>query len=181
MIPDAAAAALARLNGLGATEAERELLDCCGARRWARRMSASRPFANREEIAAACERAFEELEAGDWLEAFAAHPRIGEAAETGRQSGRGERWSEAEQSAARLGGADDAAGAAVRVELAEGNRRYERRFGYTYVVCASGRSADEMLALLERRLDHEPAFELSVATDEQRRITQLRLERMLRG
>ena len=172
----AGSAALARLNGLAPADAERELLDCCGARRWTRRMAASRPFASATEAAAAAERAFDELEAGDWLEAFAAHPRIGGAAADGGQSARGERWSEREQAAARRSGSENGE---LRTALAAGNERYERRFGYTYVVCASGRTAPEMLVLLEERLAHDPAFELGVAAAEQRRITQLRLERML--
>ena len=126
-----------------------------------------------------CERVYESrLSISIAWKLFAAHPRIGGGPDTGAQSARGERWSELEQADAALEPRRDDA---LRAELSEGNRRYERRFGFTYVVCATGRSAAEMLALLRSRLGNEPALELGVAAAEQRRITRLRLERMLLG
>lgn len=166
------AARLARWNALPAEAAERELADACAARRWVEAVAVGRPFDSLDSLRAAAERAFDSLAPADWLEALAAHPRIGERADAGRQSARGERLSAGEQ--AGVAGAP----AAVAEALAQGNRRYEARFGHTYVVCASGRSAEEMLALLERRLANDPAAELAVAAREQRRITRLRLERM---
>lgn len=167
-----AGARLARWNALPAEAAERELADACAARRWVVAVAAERPFDSFDSLVAAAERAFDCLAPEDWLEALAAHPRIGERADAGRQSARGERFSAGEQA-----GAADAP-AAVATALAAGNWRYEARFGHTYVVCASGRSGEEMLALLERRLANEPAAELVVAAEEQRRITRLRLERL---
>ncbi|HLF55918.1 MAG TPA: 2-oxo-4-hydroxy-4-carboxy-5-ureidoimidazoline decarboxylase [Thermoanaerobaculia bacterium] len=165
-------AALARFNALPPEAAERELLDCCGAWRWARRLAAARPYAGAGELAETAERAFAELEPLDWMEAFAAHPRIGDAARAGAQSARGESWSAGEQAGVR--GADES----LRAALAAGNRDYEAKFGYTFIVCATGRSGEEMLAELERRLGHEPERELETAAAEQRRITQLRLGRL---
>jgi OHCU decarboxylase len=164
---------IARLDALPPAEAERELLDCCGAPAWARRMAAARPFGDRESLRVAAAAAFDALEPADWLAALEAHPRIGGSPESGRQSGRAEGWSGDEQARA-AGGA-----AGVREALARGNRRYEERFGHRYVVCASGRSAEELLSLLERRLGNDPEAELAVAAAEQRRITALRLERLL--
>jgi OHCU decarboxylase len=167
------AAGVARLDALPAEAAERELLDCCGSRAWARRMVAARPFADRPGLEGAAERAFAALRRADWLEALAAHPRIGAAPASGRQSERAATWSAGEQAKA------GAAERAMRTALARGNRRYEERFGHRYVVCAAGRSAEELLALLEARLAHEPEAELAVAAGEQRRITALRLARLL--
>ncbi len=168
-------ARLSYLNAAGAGEAERQLLDCCGSRAWARAVAAGRPFASSDNLHAAAQRAFDELVAADWEEAFAAHPRIGERASSGHQSERGERWSGLEQSS--LQKAENA----LREALAAGNRRYEARFGRRYVVRASGRGAAELLALLEHRLTLDSASELRSAAAEQREITELRIDKMLEG
>jgi OHCU decarboxylase len=167
--------ALERLNRLPAADAAERLRDGCAAWRWASSVAAARPFASRDELLAAAERAFDGLNSDDWLEAFASHPRIGEAAAASHQSGRGKGWSAAEQQGSSGASAD------VRAALAEGNRRYAERFGFTYIVCATGKSAEEMLALLEARLGNELAQELRVAAEEQRKITRLRLDKMLAG
>jgi 5-hydroxyisourate hydrolase / 2-oxo-4-hydroxy-4-carboxy-5-ureidoimidazoline decarboxylase len=105
------------------------------------------------------------LDRADWLEAFAAHPKIGGDAAKG--------WSAAEQAGAASASRD------VLARLAEANREYEARFGYIFIVCATGRSAEEMLQRLEGRLDNDPLIELRVAADEQRKITRLRLAKLL--
>jgi 2-oxo-4-hydroxy-4-carboxy-5-ureidoimidazoline decarboxylase len=160
--------ALARLNAAAPAARERELLDLCGSRRWARRVSELAPFADRAALAAAAERAFDGLGEEDWLEALAAHPRLGERS-SGAQSARGDRWSAGEQ--AGVGGAEEAFAAA--------NRRYETRFGRAFVARAAGRDAGELLGLLEERLGLEPPVELARAAAEQRQITGLRIDRML--
>src|SRR5204863_7888972 len=119
------------------------------------------------------------LASDDWLEAFVAHPRIGESLTAGRAGGAGGAgrdgdWSAQEQASARV--ADDDA---VREALAKRQRDYEARFGYIFIVCATGRSAAEMLAALERRLPNAPADELRMASEEQRKITHLRIEKLL--
>jgi 2-oxo-4-hydroxy-4-carboxy-5-ureidoimidazoline decarboxylase len=111
------------------------------------------------------------LEREDWLEAFSHHPQIGEKAATGSASAR--QWAAGEQSGAR------SATETVKSKLAEGNRAYYDKFGYIYIVCASGKSAEEMLALLEQRYQNDPARELPVAAEQQRQITRLRLEKLL--
>lgn len=163
---------LEHLNALPAAEAEAELLSCCGSREWARRVAARRPFASTSEVQEEAERAWWGLGREDWLEAFRAHPRIGER-KGGAQPERGARWSAQEQ--AGVGGAADP----VRAALAEGNRAYEERFGHIYVVCATGKSAEEMLALLRARLANDPDTELRTAAGEQMKITHLRLEKLL--
>ena len=128
-------------------------------------MLAARPFVSRDDLMDRSDRIWRSLQRTDWLEAFAAHPRIGSRAANG--------WAAGEQAAAR--GADDS----VLTRLAARNREYEARFGHIFIVCASGKSAGEMLALLEARLDNEPDAELSIAAEEQRKITRLRLDKLL--
>jgi OHCU decarboxylase len=128
-------------------------------------MLAARPFVSRDDLMDRSDRIWRSLQRTDWLEAFAAHPRIGSRAANG--------WAAGEQAGAR--GADES----VLTRLAARNREYEARFGHIFIVCASGKSADEMLALLEARLENEPDAELSIAADEQRKITRLRLDKLL--
>ncbi len=159
--------------------AEHVLLACCGARRWARAMVERRPFSSRDALLAAADDVWRDTGPDDWREAFAAHPRIGERApatagvadDPARTRSAG--WSAGEQ--------EGAAGAAAetRERLAAGNRAYETRFGYIFIVCATGRSAEEMLAMLESRMENAPDEELRVAAEEQRKITRLRLEKSI--
>lgn len=164
---------LARLNRLAPAEAERELLTCCGSRRWAARMAAARQFATLDDALARADAVWWDLEPADWLEAFRAHPRIGERKAEAGQTEREAGWSRGEQA-----GVDSAADATRRA-LAEGNAEYERRFGHIYIVCATGLTADEMLSRLRRRLQNDPDTEIRVAAEEQRKITDLRLRKML--
>ena len=166
---------LARLNSSGAAEAETELLKCCGSARWAHALVARRPFGGAPEVFAAADEVWWSLSERDWLEAFAAHPRIGggRARAEGAQHAQAAGWSEEEQSGAR-----DAAQATLD-ELAAANRAYEARFGYIFIVCATGKTADEMLALLRARLANEADRELRTAAAEQSKITRLRLEKLL--
>jgi 2-oxo-4-hydroxy-4-carboxy-5-ureidoimidazoline decarboxylase len=176
-------------------------LRCCGSTRWARLMAGKRPFASLARVADAADRVCTSLRKEDWLEAFAAHPRIGERGTeaaapeampsgltpgvsestrwgpgAGREKtaipGTGD-WSLAEQAGVGSAGSD------VRERLAAANREYEARFGYIFIVCATGKSAEEMLALLERRMTHSPVDELAVAAEEQGDTTGLRLEKVL--
>ena len=183
---------LADLNTLSDDEAVREFLRCCGSARWARAMAAARPFASRSTVDTAADTIFDTLASADWLEAFAAHPRIGEssrprarstgeAGEAGKagragQAGRttaADNWSAQEQAGA--SGATDV----VRERLAARQRDYEARFGYIFIICATGRGAAEMLGSLEQRISNAPGAELRVAASEQRKITHLRIEKLL--
>jgi allantoicase len=162
------------LNALPAGQAEAELLACCGSREWARQVVAARPWPGWEELGAAADRVWAGLGRDDWLQAFAAHPRIGERAPATAAPDRGTGWSGREQAGVA------AADAAVLAGLAEGNRDYEARFGHVFLVCASGRGAGELLDELRRRLGNDPATELRVAAEEQRKITRLRLDKLVR-
>ena len=170
-MPDAA---IARLNAVPQEEAERLLLECCGSTNWARRMAAQRPFQDRSELLDAAGRIWRELGREDWLEAFSGHPKIGQKAAARRGSEQARRWSEQEQ-AGTAGARED-----VRAALAEANHAYEARFGYIFIVCATGKTTEEMLALLQNRLQNDPSSELRIAAEEQRKITRLRLEKLLR-
>jgi OHCU decarboxylase len=112
------------------------------------------------------------MEEPDWLEAFACHPRIGER-KAAHATAKSATWSSQEQSSAAVAESD------VLDELARGNDLYEQRFGFTYIVCATGKSADEMLAILNRRLARDRAAELREAAEQQRQITQIRLGKWL--
>ena len=164
------------LNAADADAAARELRRCCGSRRWAALMAAARPFASVEAVGVVAGAIWSSLARADWIEAFAAHPKIGAggAGGTGEAAGAGD-WSAQEQARVALAPDD------VRERLAQRNREYEARFGYIFIVCATGKSAGEMLAMLERRLEHDPDVELRIAADEQRRIMGLRLLTLLEG
>ena len=155
---------LDRLNALDAATAVGELLRCCGSRSWAQKMTAARPFPTVDALTATADVIWSGLGRSDWLEAFAAHPKIGE---------RGSDWSTKEQA-----GVASAAGD-VRQRLAAKNRDYEARFGYIFIVCATGKSADEMLRTLEARLTNDPETEIRVAAEEQAKITRFRLAKLL--
>lgn len=162
---------LERLNQAPRAEAMAQLLTCCGSTQWAQRMAAARPFADTTALLQQAAHIWGSLAATDWLEAFAAHPKIGER-KTG-QPAQSARWSNAEQSGM------NAASNALRDALAEANRLYEAKFGYLFIVCATGKSAAEMLALCRQRLSNEAAFELHIAAQEQHKITAIRLRKLL--
>ncbi len=161
------------LNAVPPEQAEAELLTCCGSRKWARQVAAQRPFADTAELLDTADAVWWSLDREDWLEAFRSHPRIGERKAEAGQTAREKQWSEREQA-----GIADAADA-TRQALVEGNRAYEERFGHIYLVCAAGKSGDELLAILTRRLNNDPETEIRVAAEEQRRITHLRLAKLL--
>jgi OHCU decarboxylase len=142
-----------------------ELLRCCGSTRWAGQMAARRPFANIEALASEADNIWHGLGVDDWLEAFAAHPRIGERSSSA--------WAAEEQS-----GAASAPGA-IRARLDAANREYEARFGFIFIVCATGKGAEEMLATVDERLKHPREEEWRIAGEEQLKITRLRLARLL--
>jgi OHCU decarboxylase len=162
-----------RLNTLTHGEAEAEFLQCCGSTAWACGMSARRPFGGADDLFRAAEEAWGGLDDEDWLEAFSRHPQIGGGEAATEQTAIEKEWSAREQSG--VGAAD----ATTRRELGELNRAYAEKFGYVFIVCATGRSAAEMLTTLRARLQNDPASEIGNAAAEQRRITKIRLEKLL--
>jgi 2-oxo-4-hydroxy-4-carboxy-5-ureidoimidazoline decarboxylase len=163
---------LAGWNALDAEAAAREVLPCCGSRAWAAGLAALRPFADAAQLFAASDRVWAALPEPDWCEAFDSHPRIGQQ-HARAATAESLSWSSAEQRTAMSGEE------AIKLALAEGNRQYEERFGRIFIVCASGRSAAEILAILNARMHNTAADELLEAAEQQRQITQLRLRRWL--
>lgn len=155
---------LERFNELSLAQACAELQRCCAVERWAKRVAHGRPYDTIEELQQAVDEAWRELDERDWCEAIEHHPRIGERA-------RG--WSREEQSG--VATASDE----TRDRLAVGQRAYEEKFGYIFLMCATGKSGDEMATELERRMGNSVETELAVAAEELRKITILRLEKLL--
>ena len=164
---------LDRLNALPLKDAAEQLRACCGSSRWVEAMLARRPFDSVEDLLAAADGAWRATGPEDWDEAFAHHPRIGERHAAAPVSATARAWSAGEQ-----GTAEDA-GTAARVALAEANEAYERRFGRIYIVCAAGRTAEEMLADIAVRMKNDSELERAVAAEEQRKITRLRLKTLI--
>jgi OHCU decarboxylase len=155
---------LTELNKLPKYRAEEEFLKCCGSKGWARAMARRRPFANFDRLLQAATEIWRGLDSSDWMEAFQTHPRIGERKVSGAPA--------AEQAGM------NRATATVASAIEEANHEYLAKFGFIFIICASGKTAEEMLANLRSRLDNPPEEEIRVAAEEQNKITQLRLGRI---
>jgi OHCU decarboxylase len=164
---------LDQLNTIPAAAAEDEFLKCCGSTQWAHAMTQARPFATLDDVLADADRIWWSLNKADWSEAFRAHPKIGERKAATAQSAEAQKWSAQEQS-----GVAQALANTIS-ELAERNREYEDRFGFIFIVCASGKSSEEMLAIINERIRNDAETELRAAAAEQSKITRLRLEKLL--
>lgn len=164
---------LAHWNSTPSEKAVEDILPCCGSRAWARAMAARRPILTEVDLLAVCDAIWKDLPVSDWIEAFQSHPRIGDSKAPSAASGQSAAWSRNEQQ--NLG----TAGVPVKVALAEGNRAYEQRFGRIFIVCAMGKSAQEILEILERRLRNDDKTELLEAAEQQRQIAHLRLKKWL--
>lgn len=168
-----------QLNTASKQEAFKLLLNCCGSQRWAKRMSQARPFPDVVSLLETAQESWWDLEERDWLEAFAAHPRIGERKVQSRGSrsslslAQSTQWSLQEQSGM------NAATGEISVALAAANQAYEDRFSWIYIVCATGKSGLEMLELCRQRLNNDRATELRIAALEQCKITELRLKKLM--
>jgi len=160
--------ALRWIDTLAPARAEEELLTVCGSTRWAREMMASRPFGSMSAMREAAARIWATLGRDDRLEAFAAHPRIGE-----RGGARASAWSRDEQSVSSQSAAE------VLKSLDDANRDYEQRFGHVFVISATGLGADEILRTLKSRIDNDPDTELEIAAAEQAKISDLRLAKLV--
>ena len=161
------------LNSLPAPEAERQFLKCCGCGNWATRMAEERPFGSVQEMTETADRIWWSLEPSDWLEAFHSHPKIGEKKAAADTSVDAQKWSEAEQAGTR-----DAAQQTMD-DLVQLNLEYEEKFGHIFIVCASGKTSEEMLTGLRERYNNDPSEELRIAAGEQAKITRLRLNKLI--
>ncbi len=158
---------LERFNRLPKDDVSKALYATFADHRWVTEVAAGRPYADIDALLAATEAAFAELDAAGWLRAFKAHPRIGE------RGGESPAASENEQSRVRQGSA------ATLAALADENRRYEERFGFVFLIAAAGKSGDEILEQLRTRMANDRETELAQAAEEHRKITRMRLGRML--
>lgn len=162
------------LNNLSETEAKQIFLQCCGSETWAEMMVQHRPFSDRKQLQDIAEDIWNvAVNREDWLDAFSAHPKIGDLDSLRKKYASTKKWAEGEQSGTAQASEE------VLKGLAEGNQKYEDKFGYIFIVCATGKSAKEMLDLLENRLDNDPENEIRIAADEQRKITEIRLNKLL--
>lgn len=159
------------LNALDARAAEEALRKACGAQRWVQRMLALRPFASTEALLESARREWDTASPGDWLEAFAQHPQIGE--DLGELE---RRYAPTAALSAREQAGVQGSSASTLLALRDANRAYRERFGFIFIICATGKTASQILEALTRRLQHERAAELSIAAAEQAEITHLRLK-----
>lgn len=163
---------LNELNRLPESSAREELLRCCHSSRWAEFMLSRRPFASFTELLRVSEEGFAGLSREDWLEAFAGHPKIGDMNSLRAKYANTRDWSSNEQSGVKE------AQEAVLQGLAAGNAEYEKRFGFIFIVCATGKNAAQMLEILQNRINNDPSEELKIAANEQIKITRIRLEKL---
>jgi 2-oxo-4-hydroxy-4-carboxy-5-ureidoimidazoline decarboxylase len=164
---------LDRWNSLDPAAAAREALPCCGSQAWAVALASKRPFADTASVVDASAAVWSALPEAAWQEAFDSHPRIGQKHAQAAATEKSLQWSEQEQRASLS--TDEVA----KQALEEANRRYEQKFGRIFIVCATGKAPAEILAILETRMQNDAASELREAAEQQRQITQLRLQRWL--
>ncbi len=167
---------LAEFNAMPADQARAGMMKCCGSSRWADAMVAARPFASMRDLHAAATAKWNALETADFLEAFAHHPRIGDIASLrdkfAAKGASTSTWASDEQKG--TASASDT----TLARLAQGNKDYEAKFGHIFLVCATGKSADEMLRILESRMGNTPHEEMRIAAGEQAKITSLRIDKL---
>jgi 2-oxo-4-hydroxy-4-carboxy-5-ureidoimidazoline decarboxylase len=166
---------LTRWNALPFPEATNQILPCCGSKTWAEGMAARRPLSDEATLLATSDEICRNLADSDWMEAFRSHPRIGESKPESAASSPAASWSADEQSS--VSRADDA----VKMALARASQEYERRFGRIFIVCATGKSPEEIWQILERRLRNDRETEFREAAEQQRQITQIRLKKWLKA
>lgn len=162
-----------RINRLAKNQAIETFQKLCGATQWCSTMETARPFRDSAHLKASADQVFDKLTELDWREAFDAHPKIGDTNSLRMKFAGNKQWSADEQS-----GMSVAADETIQA-LADYNRSYEIKFGYIFIVCATGRAANEMLAMLLTRMSNDPATELLIAAAEQRKITHLRIDKLL--
>jgi 2-oxo-4-hydroxy-4-carboxy-5-ureidoimidazoline decarboxylase len=161
------------LDAMDEASARAALVRCCGASRWVDAMIARRPFGDRGTLMRAADEVWSAMERDDILEAFTHHPRIGADLEKLREKyAPTKTWSAGEQA-----GVNDASEETL-IALRDGNVAYEVRYGHIFIVCATGKTAGEMLEILRSRMDHDPIRELAIAAAEHAKITRIRLDKL---
>ena len=164
---------LTELNQLSLSQLKEELSRCCGSSAWVEKMASFFPFTNKEVLFQQAVKIWNALTQKDWLEAFQHHPKIGDINSLKEKFASTAKWASGEQALVQQASLE------TIKQLAEGNRQYEAKFGYIFIVCAMGKSAEEMLQILLSRLPNEAGTEIKIAAAEQAKITHLRLEKLL--
>ena len=164
---------LEEINQKEPAEAESMFCACCGSTEWAKRMASLRPFESEDSLMQAAASIWNELKTSDWLEAFGSHPKIGDTKAASSQQEQSVDWSAGEQ--AGMSSADKL----LKQELAEANREYFDKFGFIFIVCATGKGAEEMLEICTSRITNDRKTEIANAAAEQQKITEIRLRKLL--
>jgi 2-oxo-4-hydroxy-4-carboxy-5-ureidoimidazoline decarboxylase len=164
---------IAKLNSLKPQAAADELFKCCGSTNWAKKLSEQRPFKNFHDLVATSDEVWQKSSKADGLEAFTHHPKIGDIKNLEKKFAATKEWAGGEQAAVNV------ANQVVLQALEKGNEDYEKKFGFIFIVCASGKSAEEMLALLNERMGNDKDTEIKIAMAEQNKITKIRLKKLV--
>ena len=164
---------LEQLNSMPYEEAVKALLQCCGSNRWAETIANARPYASVETLVANASNTWWSLDRDDWLEAFRSHPKIGEKKAASPISDKSREWSGHEQA-----GVATASRETIDA-LAALNLAYEQKFEFIFIICATGKTSEEMLESLKKRLENDAETELPIAAAEQSKITELRLKKLI--
>ncbi len=164
---------IAELNNLSNENTFKELFNCCGSITWADKLTKSKPFKNKLQLLEVSDTIWEGCSKHDGLEAFTHHPKIGDLKSLEKKFASTKDWAGKEQAGV------DSATHKTLTELAEGNKVYENKFGFIFIVCATGKTANEMLAMLNERLQNNSETEIKIAMNEQNKITHIRLEKLI--
>jgi 2-oxo-4-hydroxy-4-carboxy-5-ureidoimidazoline decarboxylase len=163
---------IAEFDHLGVEEKKALLHQCCGSSNWVNNMVGALPAEDLVDLLEMAEEHWYNCQEADWREAFSHHPKIGDINSLKEKFATTAHWAEGEQASVQQ------ASEQTLQQLAAGNQAYEQRFGYIFIVCATGKSADEMLQVLNQRLYNNPEVEIQMAMEEQNKITKLRLEKL---
>ncbi|TNF24744.1 MAG: 2-oxo-4-hydroxy-4-carboxy-5-ureidoimidazoline decarboxylase [Deltaproteobacteria bacterium] len=161
-----------QINHMNESDAHELFMNCCTAVKWVNAMVESRPFSNFEEMIKVSNQHFSNLEESDWLEAFDGHPKIGDVNSLKEKYKSTKKLASGEQSG--MSEADEK----VIYEMADLNQSYQEKNGFIFIVCATGKSASEMLEIIKSRIDNDRGTELKIASEEQMKITKIRLEKL---
>src|SRR5829696_5291413 len=164
---------LTELNQLSPSQLKAELTKCCGSSAWVEKMASLFPFTDKEELFQKAVEVWNGLDEEGWLEAFQHHPKIGDVKSLQEKFASTAKWASGEQASVQQASLE------TIEQLAEANQQYKAKFGYIFIVCATGKSAEEMLEILQSRLPNTPQEEIKIAAAEQAKITQLRLRKLL--
>lgn len=161
-----------QFNKLSASVQKQELFKCCGCTSWSEELVNNLPFQSVEELKKKSDQTWFSLTEKDWLDAFTHHPKIGDIQSLEKKFVSTKQWASGEQAGVNIAKQN------ILEELKKGNEDYEKKFGFIFIVCATGKSAEEMLDLLKQRLNNTPEEEIKIASGEQNKITHIRIDKL---